>query len=275
MFQRTPILLVVAALACLAAVPAAGSILGTPEDPELQDSSNDVSYDATYVGPHDMDYLDITSAWFEFNETDDLVNFTLRVKDAQALADPPEDYRIRCSIEGDLAVGDADSGVITFNWLSQGNGEPVVANVTYHESSGDGVNAYELTPIPHTFNLSANAPGDFAYSMERNALLHYGEVIDELRGWCSATQWAPGGFVTTGAGGSDDARGSKAYDLTSLGPSPATSGSEAGPGNGTNHTDAGERETPVEEGAVGLSAPIILVAVASAGMLAVYLRRRH
>lgn len=241
--------------------PAAAGVLGTPDDPELADPEGDVSYGATYLGPQDMDYLDILAAWFAFNATDDQVSFTLRVQDATELSDPPDDFRIECRIQGNFTAGGSELGVVTFRWLSGGKGSPVTENVTYSRSESE----FETTPIPHSFELNASEPGEFRYHIDRERLLNYGEAIENLRGRCNAIQWAPGGYFTMG-GGSDDARGSKAYVMTDLEPERPQTNEGAEDANETNESRPGEASAP-SEGTPGPAGGILVLTVAASALL--------
>src|SRR5688572_25995075 len=79
--------LVIVVVAFVPSVATAQILFGTEDLPELPDDADDVYYMPT--SSQTGDYLDLTAAWFEYENATDSIVLTIRTANGETLADSP------------------------------------------------------------------------------------------------------------------------------------------------------------------------------------------
>lgn len=164
---------------------AQGLLLGNEEFPELP-PSGPPQYAPTYGGARDHDYLRLLAGWFAYDNSTDVVVWTLKVEDGSGYQNPPPDYYIGCAASGNITVDEERFGTLHLSWTrSPGRDGSSGVRFTYAEGNMGGTGQTFEDRIPHGFRGSFDAPAYFEYRINRSDLLRYGTQIQDFAGRCS------------------------------------------------------------------------------------------
>ena len=182
--------LVFFALLVGSAFPAAqaqrGLILGTEDLPELIDAGDDVSYDPTYPGAQDHDYLDLTAAWLSHDPDAGVVFLNLKVADASMLAETgTAGWVIQCQFGADMFAEGMRTGRLLYYWTKDHQASEVRSGVDWTPSETGNVNVGDTRPdVKHTFASKLAEPGYFVFGITQQQLLLFGDELSNMSATC-------------------------------------------------------------------------------------------
>lgn len=185
--------------------------VGTEAEPELRDDENDVQYGATYLGPRDRGFIDISVAWFDYAPLTDQVQFNLRVPDARSLQNSPAEPDWRCITASNLTGADTRTGRLSIQWIKNFGSDTVTSSVLFSRGQGAGT---EPARVDHRFSFIPETPGYFEWSIDRNTLLNLGDTVSDLAIRCTESEYV--GNLPTGTRNLDEARSTQVYNVGNL-----------------------------------------------------------
>lgn len=179
---------VLALLAMAAAfVPGSTSqvVLGTSDDPELEDAVGDVEYSPAYAGSRDHRYLDIQKAWFEYNNETDVITLVYEVVDGSKLSNSSGIWAISCELSGRVLSAGDQLGFLLFHWTQKPDSPALDSKVVFRETeASSAATGYDAHPMAHGFTSSLSMPGQFRFDVERAALLRWGDEVHSPTAMC-------------------------------------------------------------------------------------------
>jgi hypothetical protein len=252
------ILLVLVSL--LFAPLASAASYGTEAQPELVDVTGDVSYHDMHVGAQDHDWLDLMSAWFEYDNATDTLVTTIKVQDAEALSSPPSDWLIYCYVRGDVVADDEVKGQLTFRYVQPSGQQEHESRVEFESDPGKTVQGFDANEqLRHEYELKATAPGYHVFRTDRALMQQLADRIEGLEAWC-LDEYMPAANFGVYANG-DNVESQAEYSFTELRPVRAPDGTELPPDVEPEGTNASESPEPGSSSPAA-TVPLLLACVA-------------
>lgn len=156
------------------------SLAGSPDDPELADSADDVSYGLLYTGDTDHAYIDFIAFWLENDGSN--VTATLMLGDTTALDPPPADWAAYCRVLGRLMLDGEENGYLHFRWTTVGDTRNLLIHLHWLETTETGTNQREIKAEK---TMEADTPGVFRWKIATQTMLDHGDGVDLWQGGCS------------------------------------------------------------------------------------------
>jgi hypothetical protein len=263
----------VAALLFAVALLVPNVVAGTEAEPEIIDREGNVIYDENYPGSQDHDYLDLLGMWWTYDPASDAVSFHLKGVDFSTYAGTTgPDVKAKCWLAVQLVAGDRVEQ-LGARWSQYTYGGEFFSDVNVSRAPDPAV------PLEHQLTRGFEAPGYLTWTIGRQLLLRYGDVLKAPATACveeyfpagvDPSQTVAGTVKIFGASPitnrNPNLRGEATLNLSALAPTEAVESSDlptAAAVNGATSDVGGERSPNV--GSLGL---VMLVAGAA------FLRRR-
>lgn len=162
-------------------------VLGTEDLPELPDAAGDVTYSPAYLGGN-ASYLDLTAAWWDFDNATDEVRFTFRMTSTERLAMSPSGLEASCLVTANITAEEKMVGYIQYIWTQPANHSDLETYVLYTE--WDGVSATtggEIAWIQHKFTSELGTPAYLSLAVDRAEYLSRGDAVEKPFAECRET----------------------------------------------------------------------------------------
>lgn len=208
-------LVALVAVVLLAPVTVASTMIwGTEEKPELADPAGDVQYSQLH-GNEEAPFIDMTAGWISYENQTDRVTFTVKVVDATALESPGQEYHLECNTTIGVEHDEVIIGSLSVFWAKNQGETNLVSRIEWNPDGERGGSAIApRTSLDHDFGYATTAPGYYNWTVDRPALLQYGDI---LRGWdASCMQVLTAGGLRVIYSNFDDGESQSAYSLSEL-----------------------------------------------------------
>ena len=195
---------------CLGVPAAAMASMGTELDPELIDPNGDVTYDRAYAGPKPLPYLDVLVGWIDHDNLTDQLLFHLKTGDARSLERRTGDNMYGCGLSGDLVLDGAKHGTFDAGWVKDAGKTTLRSGASFREAED-----FVPTPIHQTFSSTFGENGYYSWAINRSELMHFGDIIEQLRGTCDE-RGSPSQYFLQLYINRDDSASKSAYSFREL-----------------------------------------------------------
>lgn len=220
MTQAAFVVALLTMLLLASATVAAGEILGTEDEPELEDPSGNVDYSPLYLSSDDREHIDLLAGWFEYLSENDTLLFTLKVVSLEGWLERTDGWRVLHQFQGNVTNSREDTGQLTYSIQKHSASNSWSENVYLETSSGQA-------EVPFAFELEAGAPGYFRWYVPMAYLQNWGVQIGQFTAVAAEEQYVGG--VTTGVLNVNQAQASGSFTWEHFEPSQSNDSTDEHP----------------------------------------------
>jgi hypothetical protein len=274
MYAPNPMRALAIAIVCFAIPIGAATNDGSPDEPELSDAANDVSYDAAYVGPKDHEYLDVRAAWFSYNGASNTVSLTARFEELAPMWDE-DGWQIQYYLSANGTVGEDVRGLLEYRLVKSPPGDDWTAELTWYSGANGNLSA-DVVVLDEFLTVERVDPDEMVFTVDVSRLRELADRLEDLEVHAFEDE-RPAEYGFSPMGGEDRATSNSAYDLTAVDEPPrsatpdATASSDPA-ASSSDKTSTVEQGSDEARGTPGLS---MVAVIASAGVaVAIRSRRR-
>lgn len=162
--------LLVVALFIGAAGASAHPVMGTEDDPELEDPSGNVEYSPLYLGPKDRHHVDLLAGWFEYQPDNDSIMVSLKLEAFEDVLDRTQGWSLLYEFMVNFTYDGEDTRQLYISMGSDSETDGFWTSVEIRVPSGD-------IDVPFSQEIETGTPGYLRWFVPLEFLRNWGDGV--------------------------------------------------------------------------------------------------